>query len=439
MYQKALEIIKKLQDNKFEAVFTGGCVRDKLLGVNSEDYDIATNAFPEEINKIFGNTKFVGENFGISLIDNIEVATYRIESCYKDGRHPENVELTRSMREDSNRRDFTINAMYWDPIADILYDFHNGEYDLNYKEIRFVGSAHERIKEDKLRMLRAFRFTSKLDFMLNANAWQAIEDFSNEISDIAQERVGKEINKAFIQTKRNNRKNYIYTLHISGLLHWLIPEINTLIGCEQPKEFHPEGDVFNHTLEVLSKLPDNANPELCWSAFLHDIGKPDTQEWSEEKNRFIFHAHHEIGSKIAREILSRFKYSNNFINIVSSLVENHMKFNNVRNMRKSRLRRFFSLPNYNWLLDLHKADVLGSDGDLSNYNFCLEKISEFENLGEEPKQLPKPLINGNDLIALGYIPSPIFKKMLDEAMDLQLEGNTREEILNYFPRASGKL
>lgn len=421
-----MEVIRAIQDKGYIAVLAGGCVRDTLLGLEPKDYDIASDIDLPALLAIFPEVQPVGKAFGVYLVNGHEVASLRTEDGYSDGRHPDNVEFVNSLEEDSERRDFTINAMYYNPIKNTWHDFHNGQEDLQYGILRFVGKAEDRIIEDKIRMLRAVRFAKRFDLVFNIDALSTIQQHASKILDVAQERVGLEFNKIWSQVKYKDL--VLDCLHQCNLLVYLIPEINQTIGCEQPPQFHPEGDVFKHTLYVLKNLPDNASSELCWAGLLHDVGKPVVKEWDEEDKRWRFNGHDEAGEKLVRPILERFRYPNEFIDEVSKLVKYHMTFQHVRRMKESKLKRFLSTPNFHWHLDLHKADCLGSHGDLDHHEFCVKKLAEFAN--EAPELvLPDRLVTGHDLIEMGIMPGPVMKPILEKAFDMQLEGKIREEIL----------
>lgn len=427
-FDSAVNIIKILKDNNFIAVFAGGCVRDTLLNVTPKDYDIATSALLSDILKLFTDVNPVGKAFGVYLVNGHEVSTFRTENSYLDGRHPDTVTFVLSLEEDSKRRDFTINAIYYDPIENKYYDFHNGLQDLKDKIIRFVGVAYDRILEDKLRMLRAVRFYLRFNYIFDIDTAKSIKDNANKINSISPERVGLELNKIFEQSKCHKFR-ILETLKQLNLLFELIPEFKDMYGCEQPKQFHPEGDVAKHTERVIYYLPEDCSAILIWAAILHDIGKPIVKEWDNKDIRWRFNKHDIQSALMSKEILKRFNYSNSFIDKVYSLVLNHMKFQHVTKMRESKLKRFLSLSNFNDHLDLHKADCLGSHGNLDNLYFCINKIKEFTGKETTTLELPCRLVTGDDLINYGMIPGPRMKPILEKAYNLQLEGHSREKIL----------
>jgi len=397
-----------------------------MLDIQPKDYDIASNIGLYDLMDIFIDVKPVGKAFGVYLVNGHEVAALRTEDEFYDGRHPDKVTFVNSLEEDSRRRDFTINAMYYDPISKIWYDFHNGQNDLKKGLITFVGNPEDRITEDKIRMLRAIRFSNRLNFTLHDTTKNAIMKHSRKILEVAQERVGIEFNKIWEQVEKKD--NVLKDIRSTKLLEYLIPEMMAMIGCEQPPQFHPEGDCYAHTLLVMTFLPINACNELCWAAMLHDIGKPVVQVWDHEDNRWRFNSHDIISEKMTRVILERFKYSNDFIDSICELVANHMRFAYVDKMKEAKLKRFLSLPNFNWHIQLHNADCLGSHGDTSNSLYCEQKIAEFAG-DSNIVVLPKPLVDGHDLIKFGLRPGPEFKTLLEAALDMQLEGCSREEIL----------
>jgi len=435
--QTATDIVRILQQNGFEAVFAGGFVRDKLMGKVSNDIDIATSALPEDVIRIFPDSDLVGAAFGVVIVKMndfaFEIASYRCDSNTSDGRRPDSVKLGVSMKDDSDRRDFTINAMYYDPIALKLYDFHNGQWDLKNKVISFVGNPFDRIQEDHLRMLRAVRFAARFGFELDYNTFWEISQNTHKLHDIAAERLGLELSKMFQQTPKSNRKFMTNLMFDTFITHEILPEVSKMWGVEQPKQYHPEGDVYTHTMLAVSELPEIVPIEVFWAALLHDIGKPPVQAYDEVSGRFRFNGHDEAGAKMAESIMKRFKFSNDFTDIVVDLVGTHMKFMHVRDMKKSTLRRFLAKDHFDWHMMLHKVDCESSNRDLTNYDFCVTKIAEFGTTPTSFKvELPKPVVTGHDLIKIGFKPSREFGEMMDKAMDMQLEGVDRDEIIKWF-------
>ena len=429
---QAINIISKLQASGFDAVIAGGWVRDQLLNIPSNDIDIATSATPDQVASLFDNVKFVGKDFGVSLvtIDNMEfeVATFRKDGPYSDGSHPDYVDFC-GMEEDAKRRDLTINALFYDPIDDKIFDFVGGEHDIEHKIIRFVGIPEHRIKEDHVRMLRAIRFANRFNFILSDTTSQRLREYANLIENVAKERIAREMNKILEQCD-----SFVFKqLNHYGLLKYIIPELEASIGCEQPPQFHPEGDVWTHTMIVFDYMK-TLDPELecLWAALLHDIGKPPTALYDEKDKRWRFNNHDIEGTKITRDILTRLKFSCHFIDRVCDLVANHMRFANVEKMKKSKLKRFIFMPYFDDHCKLHKADCMGSHGEFGHIEFCEQKRKEFKE--EHIEGLPKPLITGYDLINLDLDPGPIFKEILEQCMDHQLENPsiTYDELKKYL-------
>jgi len=418
-FQTVKTIVNKLKSNGHVAFIVGGAVRDLYLGKSPEEFDIATSATPDEIQSVFEHTKSVGQSFGVMLVivDSLsfEVATFRKDMKYEDGRHPVNVIYTKDQKEDVNRRDFTINGLMLDPDTAEIFDYCGGIQDIQSKKIRAIGIPEERFSEDYLRMLRAIRFSNKLNFQIEDETQKALYKHASNISSISVERIRDEITK-IIQDK--NPGKGIIQLSESGLLKCIIPEIESLKGVSQPVEFHPEGDVFRHTCLVLDMLDDDkkSNTELIYGALFHDVGKPDTFT---ETDRIRFNRHEYVGATITQKICKRLRFSNKQISHITSLVKEHMKFGNVEQMKKSTFKRFISIDNFEDHLALHKADCLGSHGNLSLYDYTLRRMGELQN---EPIA-PKPIITGDDLISLGLTPGPKFKAILSEIFDEQLEGN----------------
>ncbi|MCL2689293.1 MAG: CCA tRNA nucleotidyltransferase [Chitinispirillia bacterium] len=388
------------------------------------DIDIATNAAPDSIRKIFGQTIGVGEQFGVMIVVEagvpFEVATFRSDVGIKDGRHPEQVVFT-DAKNDALRRDFTVNGMFFNPFTEEVIDYTDGQADIQNKIIRAIGDPYERFSEDYLRMLRAVRFAARFGYAIEENTFQAIKNNAGFIKDISVERIFAEMSKML--TGKNPDAS-LELLHESTLLQQFLPEAENLCGIEQPPQFHPEGDVFIHTVKTLSFLPENPSPLLAWAALLHDIGKPSVMTVSD---RIRFNNHHRSGAIMSEAILKRLKAPNALIDAVCSMVDNHMNFMNVGKMRLSTLKKFLSRPTIRDELELHRADCLASHGDIQNYDFVKARLSEFK--VEEIK--PKAFINGKDLIELGLKPGPLFGKILSDIYDLQLEEKIadREEAL----------
>jgi poly(A) polymerase len=406
-----------------------------LLGTGGAgDIDIATNATPTTVASLFPQVIGVGEHFGVMVVLKrgmpFEVAAFRSDIGIHDGRHPKKVTYT-DAQHDALRRDFTINGMFFDPIAGRIYDYVSGRKDLGKKIIRAIGNARLRFDEDYLRLIRAIRFAARLDFAIEPDTWAALKEKAEGITRISPERILKEFD-AILTGAHPGRA--LTLLAESGLLKLLLPEVAALAGVEQPPEFHPEGDVFAHTVKTLSLLDKPSRIE-AWSALLHDIGKPGTKTVSD---RIRFSNHQRLGADMAVRALLRLKAPNQLIEGVHACVDNHMNFMNVRNMRLSTLKKFLSRPTFEDEMELHRADCLASHGDISNYHFLREKQREIP--VDEVK--PPPLLTGKDLIALGFSPGPVFRKILGEAYDAQLEGktNAKEEAIKwvkvYYPENS---
>ncbi len=424
----ALAIAATLRKNGFVAYFAGGCVRDYLMGQAPQDFDIATTATPEEVERLFPKTVPVGKQFGVMLVVDsdipFEVATFRCEGGYQDGRHPTHVAFTRP-EEDAKRRDFTVNGLFYDPFASKVIDFVNGVDDIPKKIIRAIGNAEVRFHEDKLRLLRAIRFASTLGFEIEEKTWEAVKKHAPEIHAVSPERVREELVKIF--TRAGAARGFVL-LSESGLMKEILPEIEAMKGVAQPENFHPEGDVYEHTRLLLENLHPPVSTMLAFSALLHDVGKPKTS--AIRKGRLTFYEHSEEGAKIAELMMKRLRFSNEEISGVCECISNHMKFMDVKKMRAGKLKQFISRPYFNEEMELHRIDCLASHGMLDNYGFLQEKLKEYEH--EELK--PKPLVNGNDLIAMGMSPGPAMKPILEELYELQLEGahKTRDEALAWL-------
>ena len=427
----ALEIIKTLGEKGHEAFFVGGCVRDALLGVECDEIDIATSATPEQIQRAFPKTVAVGESFGVVLVIKgdmkFEVATFRRESGYGDGRHPELVDYTESAEEDVRRRDFTINGMLYDPVSGELYDYAGGLGDLERGLVRTIGDPGERFGEDRLRMMRAVRFASCLGFEIDGAALSAIRDEASAISVVSGERIREELVK--ILTRRNPG-NGLRLLSSSGLLRHFLPEVECMHGVRQPPQFHPEGDVFEHTCLVMDMLYGSTDgrysEEVAVAALLHDVGKPPTYS---ESDRIRFNGHDRVGARMSEDICRRLRFSKKQIKRISELILEHLKFKDVFNMRKSTLKRFLSLPYFEEHMQMHLADCMASHGQTDAYDFIREKMEEYGR--EEIK--PPSLLNGRDLIGLGYSPGPVFSEILGQVQEMQLENrlSSREEAVEF--------
>jgi poly(A) polymerase len=443
--QHAAEIVSTLRDYGHQAYLVGGCVRDLLLAREPADYDVATDATPQQVIKIFPETYAVGEQFGVVLVPaasgatgalarqgkrsnaTVEVATFRSDAGYSDGRHPDEVRFTKDPREDVQRRDFTINGMMLDPATNEILDFVGGRADLKAGIIRAIGDPERRFAEDKLRMLRAVRFAARFDYQIDPATLAAIQKLAPQIRQVSSERVGEELTKMLTEGRASRA---FALLDASGLLPEVLPEVAAMKGVEQSPEYHPEGDVFVHTLLLLEKLPPNSSKTLAWGALLHDVGKPPTFRLAPDRIRFDGHV--EVGVKMAAEICRRLRFSNNETDQILALVANHMRFADVHRMKQSTLKRFLRLPAFDEHLELHRLDCLSSHGQLDAYEYSREQLRSIP-----PEAIrPTPLITGRDLIEAGYEPGPRFKDLLAAVEDAQLEGRlaSREAAMEYVRR-----
>ena len=433
-YDAAVEIVRVLRGAGYEAYFAGGCVRDLLLGVEPKDFDVATSATPDVVMASFEKTFAVGAHFGVVLVCTrdgaggeiaTEVATFRNDGAYSDGRRPDAVRFSTEAREDVLRRDFTINGMLLDPVVfeetgdagAAVLDFVGGREDLKAGVVRAIGDPAVRFAEDKLRMLRGVRFAARLGFEVEARTFAAIRGAAAEIGQVSCERIRDEL--TLMLTEGRARRAF-ELLDETGLLREVLPEVVRLHGVEQPPEFHPEGDVWVHTMMLLEKLPFagvRVTPTLAWGALLHDIGKPATFQHA-AGDRIRFNGHVEVGVRIAEVILGRLRFSNEDTEQIVALVKNHMRFGDVMEMRESTLKRFLRLPRFDEHLALHWLDASSCHGDLRLYGFAKERFEA------QPVEAMRPalLVTGRDLIAAGYRPGPRFKEMLEAAEDAQLEG-----------------
>lgn len=426
-FDKAKKIIKRLKRKGYQALLAGGCVRDMLLNKEPNDFDIATSATPDQVEKIFKHTKAVGKAFGVVLVKikntDFEVATFRKDGSYEDGRRPASVFFLSSAEEDANRRDFTINALFYDPVKKQILDFVDGKKDLERKRIRFVGDAQQRIREDNLRLIRAIRFAIKLDFWIDPTTMEIIRNNAQKLANVSFERIREELMKMLALGKPRKMLDLLFE---SNLIDFVIPEFRALQGCEQSPKHHPEGTVLEHTTRVMEHLV-NERPMLQLAGILHDIGKPATSAVNETGD-IITHGHDEVGAKIAREIMTRLKFSNDEIEYVADMVAEHMKYHFVRSMKKSSLKRYMALPYFDDLTKLSRADISSASKDFSSLEYIEQKKKEWKPEEIKPKNT---LINGDDLINLGFKPGPIFKTILSVIEDGQLEGKlkTKEEAL----------
>jgi len=422
--ESAVFILKRLRREGYEAYLAGGCVRDMLLKKEPQDYDIATAARPEDIQRIFPDTLPVGAQFGVILVlidgTPFEVASFRHDGPYLDGRHPSHVRYG-SLEEDVRRRDFTINGMIYDPIDDRVIDLVDGQNDLERRVIRAIGNPQARFEEDRLRMIRALRFAAGLKFAIDPATFEAIRQSAAAVTQVSWERIGDEVTR--ILTEGGARRGF-ELLDESGLLAALLPEIVAMKTTVQSPDYHPEGDVFAHTLLLLSHL-DAPSETLAYGCLLHDVAKPVCIR--QEGNRITFYGHTEQGVAMAEEILKRLKRGRAVWERVAYLVHNHLRPVQAPQMRLSTLKRFLREEGIDELLELARIDALSSNGDLQYYRFCTERLAQLKD--EEIR--PEPLLRGGDLIEMGFKPGPLFGQILHQVEDAQLGGElvTREDAL----------
>ena len=438
----AISIVRRLRQHDHKAYFVGGCVRDLLLGLEPADYDVSTSAVPEQVMRIFPETYAVGAQFGVVLVpvpagdpagnlsaENIsgcnpskslaiEIATFRSDAGYSDGRHPDEVRFTKDPQEDVKRRDFTINGVMLDPIAGEVIDYVGGRKDLEAGIIRAIGDPERRFAEDKLRMLRAIRFAARFDYAIDLETLAAVRKQAAQIDQVSRERVRDELTRML--TEGRARQAFLL-LDGSGLLREVLPEIEAMKGVEQPPQFHPEGDVFVHTLLMLEKLPRPCPSTLAWGALLHDVGKPPTFRVAPDRIRFDNHV--SVGVKMAEAICRRLRFSNTDTDQILALVDNHMKFGQADRMSESTFKKFVRMPSFAEHLELHRLDCESSFRDLTSYNFVCGKLASLP-----PEMIrPKPLMTGEDLIGAGYSPGPRFKEILSAVEDGQLDGRLQSK------------
>jgi len=463
----AREIAGRLRAAGFAAYFAGGCVRDLLLGFSAKDFDVATSAQPDQAVRVLAQAGIrrmaVGAHFGVILAIaedggervEVEIATFRHDGVYLDGRRPEEVSFSTDPREDVVRRDFTVNGMLLDPglmeeqelqhgelggkaievtVAErAVLDFVGGRADLEARLVRAIGDADRRFEEDKLRMLRGVRFAARLGFAIEAETMRAMQRHAGEIGQVSSERVREELTRMLTE---GGARRAFELLDESGLLQSVLPEIARMKGVAQPPEFHPEGDVWVHTLLLLEKLPAGCSCELAWGFLLHDVGKPATFQPAKPGDRIRFNGHAEVGARMAEAILARLRFSNDATERIVALVKHHMQFGDVMAMKPATLKRFVRMPHFDEHLALHRADCLSAHGDLRLWEYAKAAYDSDEPEAERPSWL----VTGAELIAAGYKPGPRFKPMLRAAEDAQLEGliRTVEEGLALVEREFGR-
>jgi len=426
----ANSICDMLLRSGYQGLLVGGCVRDLLLGREPADYDVTTDATPEQVMALFPESIAVGAQFGVMLVPRdalkVEVATFRSDVGYSDGRHPDSVVYSKTPQKDVQRRDFTINGLLMRHDSGEVLDFVGGQADLKAKVIRAIGEPDRRFTEDKLRMMRALRFAARFGFEIETETFRAIRRHVAEIHQVSPERLREELTKMLTE---GAARQAFELLEETCLLQQVLPEIAAMKGVEQPPQFHPEGDVWIHTRLMLEGLPKNASPTLAWGVLLHDVGKPPTfQSAAETGDRIRFNNHVEVGVRMAEAICKRFRFSNEDTEQILALVDNHMKFGAVAEMRASTLKKFVRLPRFEEHLALHRLDCLSSHRHLDSYEF-VQRFLE----ATPPEQVrPERLLTGDDLLAMGFRPGPVFAQILRMVEDAQLEGQikTREEAKN---------
>jgi poly(A) polymerase len=444
--EAALRIVEKLRAAGYDAYLAGGCVRDLLLGREPNDYDVATSATPDVVLGLFERTFAVGAHFGVVLVADgdgdgyvvTEVATFRSDGAYSDGRHPDVVRYTLSAQEDVRRRDFTINGLLLDPLRAVgqelraaVIDHVGGLADLDAGVVRAIGRAQLRFEEDRLRMLRGVRFAARFGFQLEEATKLATRSLARQIRAVSRERVRDELTKMLTEGRA---RRAFELLDETGLLAEVLPCVARMKGVEQPPQFHPEGDVWVHTLMLLEQLQPGCSLTLAWGALLHDVGKPPT--FRRAPDRIRFDGHGEMGVAMAAAICRGFRFSNDETRQILALVENHMRFMDAGRMKASTLKRFFRLPGFEEHLALHRMDCLAGSGNLDHWEFVRERWLAMP----EETVRPKPLITGRELIAAGYRPGPGFKQMLRAVEDAQLEGTiaTPDEALKLVRERFGR-
>jgi len=431
MEKTARKVIARLREHGHIAYFAGGCVRDMVRGLMPKDYDIVTDARPDTVQKLFPRTVAVGAHFGVIIVlENgfqFEVATFRSDDAYIDGRHPSAVHFS-SPEEDAQRRDFTINGMFYDPVAEQVIDLVGGRTDIDAKLVRAIREPAKRFAEDRLRMLRAVRFATALNYEVDRETWEALVANAASINQISAERIRDELVRIFLSA---NRVRGWDLLDSSGLMRAILPELEAMKGVLQPEQFHPEGDVFVHTRLMLRVLPEEVSVPLVFAVLFHDVAKPVTAT-VDKTGRIRFNEHDRIGAQMTEAIMRRLRFSSAETEATMEMVRQHMVFKDAPNMRVAKLKRFMARPTFEDELELHRVDCESSHRMLDNYEFLMRKREEFAN---EPI-IPPPLVRGDDLIALGLKPGPKFGEILEAVETRQLEGTlrTREEALEWMKR-----
>ncbi len=429
--QSATELARRLISAGHTAYFAGGCVRDRLLSRKPKDFDIATSATPQQVTRLFPGSNEVGAHFGVVIAKHnghhVEIATFRTDGSYHDGRRPDSVTFS-TPEHDAQRRDFTVNGLFEHPETGEIIDFVNGLADIKSRTLRAIGDPAARFNEDALRLLRAVRFATVLDFSIEPETNRALHHHARLLDKISPERIRDEFSKILTSPRRRAGVEHLTE---AGLIDRFLPELRATIGCDQPPQWHPEGDVFTHTMIMLDLIEPDAPLDLCLAVLLHDIGKPPCRT-VDDTGRIRFNSHDAVGAEMTAEILRRLRYPNHTIDSAVHMVARHMRFMAVQDMRVAKLKRFMAAPEFPMEMELHRVDCASSNGFTDNYEFLLQKEHEFAN---EPL-IPKPLVNGRDLINLGMHPGPRFKEILESIQTEQLEGRilARDQALDYLKR-----
>lgn len=432
--ESATHLAQRLKAAGHLALFAGGCVRDRLLGHDPKDFDIATSARPEQVTALFPGANEVGAHFGVVIAKHgghhVEIATFRTDGSYRDARRPESVTFS-TPEEDARRRDFTINGLFEDPETGEVIDHVGGLSDLRAGVLRAIGDPGARFREDALRLLRAVRFSTRLGFPIEPATLAAVESNAGLLAKISPERIRDEFSRILTAPRRAHGLDMLVD---TGLIRHIVPEVLAMIGCEQPPQWHPEGDVYVHTRIMLDLLSPDAPLELCLAVLLHDIAKPPCQTFDEAVGRIRFNGHDAVGAEMAERILRRLRYPNHTVETVVPMVARHMQFMAVQQMRTARLKRFMAAPGFDLEMELHRVDCASSNGFTDNYEFLLAKAAEF---AAEPL-IPAPLVTGRDLIKLGHSPGPDFSAWLEAVQTEQLEGRItdRDQALAFLKTIS---
>jgi poly(A) polymerase len=417
----AVRVVQRLRDAGYQALWAGGCVRDELLGHVPKDYDVASDACPEQVRRLFRRTIAVGMAFGVvevlgppsdAGLLKVQVATFRSDVSYSDGRHPDQVVFS-SPQEDAQRRDFTINGMFFDPLENKLIDYVGGQADLQARILRAIGDPAKRFNEDKLRMLRAARMATRFQLTIDPATADAIRAMAPQIEVVSAERIADELRKLLVDPQRARGVNLLLDL---GLVEAVLPELLPMKGLPQGPPGAPTSDLWDHVLRVLDLLGPKPSFPLALAALLHDVGKPRTVGRTPDRYTFYYHEH--VGRRMASDICLRLKLSNDERERIEWLVEKHQFLCDVQTMRQSKVKVTLNHPGIRELLALHRADALASGRSTEHVDYCEKLLREWTMIDLNPP----PLVTGHDLTALGLEPGPLFKRLLDAVREAQLEG-----------------